>query len=162
MLLIRIQAIRRFIENQHGGIVQNRLRQTDAASKALRQRVDALLANRVELQMFEHVAQPVAAVLGAQAAQVGDKVQKAAHRHFAVAGRAFGQVAQAGFGRQWRRPDIVAAETGAARTGRDEARQHAHRGGLASAIGAEKTQHFAGAYLEAHRIDSHDAVVEFG
>ena len=48
MLLIRIKAVGRFVEDQNVGIVQNRLRQTDAAPVAFGQGLYALLQHRLQ------------------------------------------------------------------------------------------------------------------
>ena len=46
--------------------------------------------------------------------------------------------------------------------GRDEAREHAHGGGLAGAVRAEETQDFARLHAESEVVDGQQAVVVFG
>src|SRR5256885_12408096 len=56
-----------------------------------------------------------------------------------LGGGTLGQIAEARLGRQWLGGDVVPTDGGFARGGRDEARQHAHRGGLAGPVGAERS-----------------------
>ena len=44
--------------------------------------------------------------------------------------------------------DVVAAYRDPAGGGRDEARDHAHGGGFARAVGAQEAEHFAGRHRE--------------
>ncbi len=48
VFLVGVQAISRFIQHQHRRIVQQRLRQTNAALEAFRQRLDGLQADAFE------------------------------------------------------------------------------------------------------------------
>ena len=113
VLLVRIEAVGRLVEDQHLRVVQQRLRQADAALEALRQRLDDLLEHARQAEARDDVVEPRAAPLAGQAAHVGDEFEEGAHRHFAVARRAFGQVAHAGLGRE---------RLGLARRGRRRAR----------------------------------------
>ena len=58
-------------------VVQDRLRQPDAAAEALRQRLDRLFEHRLELQAPEHVVEARPALRARQAAQVGDEAEEA-------------------------------------------------------------------------------------
>ena len=93
MLLVRIQAVGGFVEDQHGRIVHDRLGQADAALESLRQRFDGLLEHGVQMQALDHVVEALRAARAGQAAHVGDEGQELPRRHFAIARRAFGQVA---------------------------------------------------------------------
>ena len=61
VLLVRIEAVGRLVEDQHLGVVQDRLRETDAAPIALRQRVDGLLEHVLEVQQLEHLVEALLA-----------------------------------------------------------------------------------------------------
>ena len=50
VLLVRVEAVGRLVEDQHLGIVQDRLREADAPPIALRQRVDGLVEHALEMQ----------------------------------------------------------------------------------------------------------------
>ena len=63
VLLVRIEAVGRLVEDQHLRVVQERLRQTDAALEALRQRLDDLLEHARERQARDDVVEPRAAPL---------------------------------------------------------------------------------------------------
>ncbi len=54
VLLVWIEAIGRLIEHEHFRIVDDRLRETGAMPIALRQRLDALVDNRLEKTHFDH------------------------------------------------------------------------------------------------------------
>ena len=51
MLLIRIKAVGRFVENQYSRVVQNRLGKPDAAFVSFRKRLDLLIGDAVEMQL---------------------------------------------------------------------------------------------------------------
>ena len=84
------------------------------------------------------------AVSRRELAHVGDELEERAHRHLAIARRAFGQVAEAGLGARcacvstsW--PQMRHAAGGR----RHEAGEHAHGRGLARAVRAEEAEHLA-------------------
>jgi hypothetical protein len=83
--------------------------------------------------------------------------RNAAGSHLAVAWRALGQVAQAALGGDRLRLDVVAAHGCAPAAGREKARDHLHRRGLAGAVGPEEAEHLAGADAEADLVDGHEA-----
>ncbi len=67
VLLIRIEAVGRLVEDQDLGVVQDRLREPDAAPIALRQRVDGLVEDALEMQQLEYLVEPpLAALAGAR------------------------------------------------------------------------------------------------
>ena len=100
VFLVRIEAVGRLVENQHGRIVHDRLGQTDAALEALRQGIDRLFEHAVQMQAFDHIVDALRAARAGQAAHVGDESEELARRHFAVARRAFGQIAEHALGRE--------------------------------------------------------------
>jgi hypothetical protein len=60
VLLIRIESVRRFIEDQDLRVVNQRLRQADAAAKALGQRLDDLMDDRSQAQPVDDDGAPLA------------------------------------------------------------------------------------------------------
>jgi len=162
VLLVRVEAVGGLIEYEHRRIVHDRLRQSHAPTEALRERLDALLEHTLELQVIDDVPQARRAPRPLEPAQIGDEREKTAHGHLTVARGAFGQVAERGFGGEGITLDVVSADARLPRGRGDEAREHAHGGGLAGAVGAEKPEHFAGSYLEAHVFHCREHAVVFG
>ena len=92
VLLIRIQAVGGFVENQHRWIVQQRLRQSDAALESFGERFDHLLQHASEMRVAAMTSgHPALATVAGQSAHVGDEVEEAAHRHFSVGGAPSGR-----------------------------------------------------------------------
>ena len=58
VLLVRIEPVGRLVENQHRRIVQDRLREADAAAKALGQRLDHLVQHTLEPEPCDDVVEP--------------------------------------------------------------------------------------------------------
>ncbi|MNC87761.1 hypothetical protein D3C83_35160 [compost metagenome] len=123
--------------------MDQRLGETGAVLVALRQRVDALVEDIFEKAQLDGATDRPLARVAVQPAQFGRETQKALHRHIGIAGRVFRQVADHALGRDRVLEHIVAADADLARGGRNEAGDHAHRGGLAGAVRPEKTQHLA-------------------
>ena len=90
------------------------------------------------------------------------KSRNSRDRHLAVARRAFGQIADAGLGRDGRSLDVVAADADLAGGGRDEARDHAHGGGFAGAVRAEEAEHLAGRHRERQVVHRQDLAIALG
>src|SRR3546814_5576032 len=88
------------VENQHLRIVQDRLGQADATLEALGQRLDGLPQHVLQLHLGDRGFDPLALVRTTEAADFSDELEKTAHRHVAVAGRAFGQITDLPLGLQ--------------------------------------------------------------
>jgi hypothetical protein len=161
VLLVRVEAVGGLVEDQRLGVVQDRRGQAHAAAEALRQRLDGLLPHAVERQALAHEAEPLLARVATQAAQVGDEPEEARGRHLAVARRALGQVAQAPARGERVGLHVVAADARGALGRHEEARDHAHRGGLAGAVGPEEAEHLAGLDLEADAVHGRERSVAF-
>src|SRR4029077_3775450 len=91
-----------------------------------------------------------------------DEREKATHGHLAVTRRTFREVAEGGLRGERGALDVMAADACTAGGRGDEAREHAHGGGLTGSVRAEKPEHFAGAHLEAHVFDRGECAVVFG
>ena len=94
-------------------------------------------------------------LLGAAiATHFGNKTKEAAHRHVAIAGRAFRQVADLPLGLQGLSLNIATENAHPPAAGGEKTAEHLHGGGFTGAIGAEKTQHLARLHLKRQVIDS--------
>ncbi len=139
-----------------------RLGETDAALEAFRQRLDRLLEHAVQMQALDHVLEALRAARTRQAAHVGNEIEELARRHFAVARRAFGQIAEYALGRERLVHHIVAADAGAAGSRREEAGDHFHRRRFAGAVRAEEAEHLPGFHLEGDAVDGGEVAVALG
>ena len=96
VLLIRIEAVGRLVEDQHLGVVQDRLREPDAPPVALRQRVDGLLEHAIEMQELRTTSSSrLRRAARRDAARFGDELEERPRRHLGIARRTFGQIADA-------------------------------------------------------------------
>ena len=148
VLLVRVQAVGGFVQDESLRVVDQRLSQADAPPEALGQGIDHLIDDRFQGEPFDDHAAPLPPPRAAQPANVRDEIEKFGHGHFTVAGCAFGEVAHAGFRRHRSRFDVVPAHRDPAGGGRDEAGDHAHGGGFPGTVGAQEAQHFARPHRE--------------
>ncbi len=162
MLLVRIEAVGGFVQDQHLGIVDDGLGQTHAPPEALRQRLDDLVDDRRQPQAFDHDVAPLPPLCAGKAADVRDEIQKLTDRHFTVAGRALGEIAHAGFGGDGRAFDVIAAHRYLAGGRRDESGDHAHGGRLPGTVGAQESQHLARCHGERQVVHGKFVAVSFG
>ena len=161
VLLIRIETVGRFIQYQHLRVVNQRLRQSDAAAKALRQRLDDLMDHRSQAQPIDDDGAPLTPAFAGQSAHVGDEIQELGGGHFTVARGALREISHAGLGGHGRSLDVVSADGHLSGGRGDEARDHAHGRGFARAIGAQESQHFSRRYAEGQVIDGQLVAVAF-
>jgi hypothetical protein len=94
VLLVRIEAVGRLVHDQHRGVVEDRLGETDAALESLRQRLDALGRDTLEAGPGDRRVDTGGLAATVVAADFGDEIEERPGRHVAVGGRAFRQVAQ--------------------------------------------------------------------
>ena len=76
VLLVGIETVRGLIEDQHRRVVDQRLREADAAPEAFGERVDGLREHLLELQPPDDVGQPLRALLALQLAQLRDEFEE--------------------------------------------------------------------------------------
>ncbi|MCY1437419.1 hypothetical protein D9M71_535790 [compost metagenome] len=153
MLLVRVEAVGGLVEDQHFRIMDDRLGQADAALEALGQGVDGLLADALQLQLRHHPLDPLALLRATEAADAGDEFEEAAHRHVAIAGRAFRQVADLPLGLEGLGLDVETEDARGAGGRREETGEHLHGGGLAGTVRAEEPQHLPLLHIERQVID---------
>ena len=158
---LEVEGAQRLVEEQHGGVVDQRPGERDAlllAAGELPGAAALVPAQADELQRFAHpsglvrlgrpsLAQAVADVLGH--VHVREQGVVLEHRvDVAVVGRHAGH--------------RLAREVDLARGGLLEARDHAQRGGLAAARGAEERVERAAGHRQAHGIDGGDVAEPLG
>ena len=93
MFLVWIETIGRLIEDEHLGIMQDRLGQTDTALEAFREGFNWLFQHAIKVESANRIIEALAARVGRDVAYIGDEAEKLAHAHVTVAGRTFGQIA---------------------------------------------------------------------
>ena len=98
----------------------------------------------------------------AHAFDLGDEGQVLAHGHVRIERRRFRQVAGAPLGFERLLEHVEAGDGGLALGGRHVAGDDAHRGGLAGAVGAEKSEDFARLGAKTHIVDGRDRAVMLG
>ena len=142
MLLVRIESIGRLVEDQHRRIMQNGLRQTGAVTVTLRQRVDALVNDRLEKTRGDGALHGILELATAQAARLAAKPEKPGNGHVAVARRILRQVSDQPLGFHRLLFDIEVAHLGRTGGWREETGDDPHGRRLAGAVGSEKTEDF--------------------
>jgi hypothetical protein len=90
------------------------------------------------------------------------KLEVLDHLHFRIKGRCFGQVPDAFLDLHGVFDHVKTGDISGTRGWRQEAGEHAHRGGLAGAIGAEKTDDLPFFDLEGDVVDSDSTSVSLG
>ena len=136
VLLVGVEAVSGFIEDEDGGVVDEGLGKADAAFVALGERVDGLVIDGLDGAHFYDAVDGVAAFGAFDFADVADEVEEGIDGHFAVSGGVLGKVAD-GLADLYGLFDyVVAADCGGAAIGGQKAGQHLHCGALAGAVRA--------------------------
>ena len=142
VLLVGVQAVGGFIQDQHLGVVQNGLSESHAAFEALGKRVNGLFADTAQINIVDNLFYPAVLLGAAITTNLGNKRQKLHDGHIRVAGRSFGQIADQGFGGHGVSGDVMTIDGDGARTGGEKSGDDFHGSGLAGAVWAEKSKHF--------------------
>ena len=150
--LFRIEAGGRLVEDEHVGIVDQRLSETDTLTIAFRQLRRQAARHVVDARAHHHLLHALAPFGRWNALDFGDERQVFVDGHVRVEGRRFGKVAGAplGFDRL-----VDGLPVGR----RQEAGEDAHRRGLAGAVRSEKAEDFAPLHAETDIVDRGDAAV---
>ena len=143
VLLVRVEAVGRLVEDQHFGIVQQGLGEAGAVAVAFRQGIDRLVGHALQEAGRDGAFHGVVAGVAGEPADLGAEAEEAADRHVVVERGGLGQVADLAFRRGGVADDGDAADLGIAGGRRQEAGDHPHGGGFAGAVGAEEAEHFA-------------------
>ena len=151
--LLGIEADGWFIENDYIGIVDQGLGDSYALLIAAGEALDELVALVFEAGFFDGVLDAGFAFIGGDIFDARDEIEIRVHGHVRIERRIFWEITDAAADFDRIGVDIVAGYAGGAAGGGHEARQDAHRGGFAGAVGAEKTEDFAFIYFEGDMID---------
>ena len=148
--MLGVEPGRRLVENQHFGIVQNRLREADALAIAFRQLPAVARRHVVHARAPHRLFHALAPLAGRNALDLDarDKLQVLAHRHLGIERRRFRQIAGAPLGLDGLFKHIEAGDHGTAFSGRHVAGQNAHRRGFARAVRTKEAENFAPLDLE--------------
>ena len=138
--LARVETDGRFVEHQHRRIVNQRLRQADALSIALRELSANPMRHVSEAANLEHVLERGFDLRARDVAQFRDEPQIGLDAHVGIERRIFRQVADFAASLERLRKNIESVNQHGARSRRHVAGDDAHRGGLAGAVGAEKAE----------------------
>jgi hypothetical protein len=130
------------IENQHFGIMHDRLCEPDTSLEAFRQGIDGLAEYRAEVQQLDNFGEAFLSRAAAQSPDVGNEIEELRRRHFGVQRCAFWQVSDALLRRKCIGLNIVSADTGGARAWCNESRDHFHGRGLAGSVRSQEAKYF--------------------
>ncbi len=160
--LLRVEAGGRLVENQHVGVVNQRLREADALLVALRQLAALAIRHVGDARALHHGLDALRAVSRRHAFDLRDERQVFHDAHVGIERRRFRQIAGAALGFDRLVEHVEAGDDGFAVRGRHVAGQDPHRRRLTGAVGAEKSEDFAALDAEADVVDGGDAAVAFG
>jgi hypothetical protein len=155
MLLVGIEAVRRLVEDEHVGVMNDALGEAGAVTVPLGERVHALIAHAVEEAQVQHTVDRLRALRTVQPAHLGAEAEEARHRHVGVERRVFRQITEALFRLLGVLQHVNAAQADAAAGGAEVACDHAHGGRFAGAVRPEEAEHFSFFHGEGNIIDGH-------
>ena len=153
VLLVRVEAVRRLIEHEHLGIVEDRLGKAGPVAVALREGVHRLMEHVAEEAQADGLLDGGVARGAAQPAHLGGEAEEAGDRHVAVARGALGQVADELLGGDGVLGEVMATDRHPAGGRREEPGDHPHRGGFARAVGPEEPKDLAALDAERDVVD---------
>ena len=156
MLLVGIESIGGFVEDQHRRIVQDRLREADPVTVSLGEGVDRLVCNVFEVADLHRAGDGIGLRLAGEAADGGGEVQKSGDAHILIGGGVFRQVAEEPLCADRIFFDIAIADGDPAAGEGQKAGDHPHGGGFPGTVGAEEAEHFPFFDREAHPVDGGD------
>ena len=159
--LFRVEAGRRLVEDEDVGIMDERLRQTDALLVAFRQLAGQPVRHVVDPRARHDVLDALAPLVSRHPFYSGDEIEILDDAHVGIERRRFRQVAGAPLGLERLVEDVEPGDNRLAFGGRHEPRQDPHRRRLAGPVGAEKAEDFAALDAEADIVDRGDAAVAF-
>jgi hypothetical protein len=147
--LLGIETRRRLVENQHVGVVNQRLCEANALLVALGQLRAEPVRHLGDPRPIHDRLHPMPAVGSRDALDLSDEVQVFDDGHVGVEGRRFRQVTGSTLRFDRLVEHVEAGDDGLAGCGRHVPRQDPHRRGLAGAIGPEESQDLASLHAEA-------------
>src|SRR5580704_1231576 len=141
--LARIESYSRLIENQHFGIAQDRLRDSDALPITLRQFADELAPHVLEPAGLERIFDSIARRLRIDLAHARAEFEQRVDAEVGIQDHIFRQVADAPARLERMLGDVEPADHGATRGGREKSREDSHDRRLARAVGAQQSDDLA-------------------
>ena len=137
--LIGVKPVCRLIHHQHIRVMDNGLRQTDAAAIAFRQCINRLVQHAVQFGHLNGARFSGARRRFIEAANLRDELQKGARRHVGPSRCAFWQIAEMALRRQHMVANIHAHNARRAAARAQKAGNHFHRRRFAGPIGPQKS-----------------------
>ena len=132
-LLVRIQAVSRFVKDEHLRVVDDCLGEAHAHAVAFGECVDRLRGDFIEATELERLADAFGRI--GQATEIGGEAEEFPDGHLAVSGRAFRRVAQMLFGLDGLVGDVEARDDRGAFVGPEVTGQHLHRRRFTGTVG---------------------------
>ena len=158
--LVGVEAGGGLVEDEHVGVVDERLSEADALLVALGELGDALVGFGGEACHADHLLHPVAGI--GDLIDAGGEGEELADIHLHVERVLLGEVADVGADREGVVVDALSANQHVALGGGDEAGDDLHEGGFAGAVGAEEADDFAFFGGEADVVEGALLAVVFG
>ena len=140
VLLVGIEAVGGFVKNEDFGVVDEGLRETGAVAVAFGKSVDGLLGDGLQETGLDHFLDCIFLSFAGETAHLGNPLQEAGDRHVVVERGGLREIADLAFGVLGVFNHGDPADFDTAGRGRKKAGDHAHRGGLAGAVGPEESE----------------------
>ena len=156
-----VEADRRFVQNNHLGAAEQRLRDADALPVALGQGGDAAVRDLADLDLPDHLADLPVELFAPQPLGLPDKPQVFQRGLVQIERRLLGQVTDQALGLLRLGQNIKAAHRHAARCRRQAAGHNVHGGRLARAVRPEEAVNMAFGDLEGQVVDREKIAVVF-
>ena len=160
--LLGIQSGSRFVQNEYIRIVNDGLGQANPLTVAFGQFAEKLVLYVPDCAAIANDIDALPELSAGKAFQPSNERQVFCSTHLEIERRGFGEIANPSLDFERRFDDIKTGNGCSARTGRQEARQYPHRGGLAGAIRSQKADDLASLDLERDVIHSGVAGVPLG
>ena len=146
--LLGIEARCRLVENQHVGVVNDRLRQPDALAIAFGEFAQKLVPDIRHKAAFADVVDALLQLSAGQALELAHEAQIFGSLHLGIERRRLGQISDALLDLEGLFENIEAGDRSRARRWGKKAGEHAHGRRLSRAVGAEKSNDLALGYGE--------------
>jgi hypothetical protein len=143
VFLIRIEAVGGLVEDEHLGIVDDRLRETGAVAIPFREGVDALVADRFEEGGLDRPVDRGLDFRGRNTAHLRGEPEEGLDRHVGVKRSGLGEIADLRLGLDLVFLNVGAADADAPPRRGEVSGDHSHRGRFAGTVGAEKSEDFS-------------------
>ena len=151
--LVRIEIARGLVEDEDRRVVNEGLREPDSLPVAVREVADLFSQYLGQAADLDDALRALLEGVLVELSQVAREAEVLEHAHLEVERRALRQVAEALTDLQRLVEDVVAVDARRAPGRGDEAREDAHRGRLAGAVGAQEADDFATTNLEVDLVD---------